>query len=334
LLPDPFVLLDDGIYLPALDLWLDPRRAQRTAWISHAHADHARGLHGTVLATRETLHLYRVRWPADASVPQELVTLAPGVPLEFRGARLTVYPAGHIQGAAQLLVEHDGHRLVYTGDIKWRAPLCGTPAQMPECDTLIVESTFGLPIYRFLEREQARDAMVAFAKRCLAAGATPVFLGYALGRGQEIAKVLGEAGIATMLHGAIARMAAAYGDLGIDIAGWRPYERGATKGHALVWLPGNALPPDMKQYEVAAVSGWAALHNARARYEAEELIPYSDHADFGELEALVRASKARRVYTTHGYVDPLARLLTERLGVEAFPLTALAGRGEAEEGSA
>ena len=164
---------DEGIYLPPLDLWLDPQNTQPTAWISHAHSDHARGLHGTVLATAGTLLLYRLRWPEQAGTPQQLMALAPGVSIDFRGARLTAYPAGHIHGAAQLLVEYGGERLVYTGDIKFRAPLCGASTVMPECDTLIIESTFGLPIYRFLEREQAATRIVDFAKRCLAAGETP-----------------------------------------------------------------------------------------------------------------------------------------------------------------
>lgn len=320
----------DGIYLRPLDLWLDPQTTKPAAWISHAHSDHARGWHGTVLATAATLALYRVRWPEKPDVTQALQALEPGEAVEFRGARLTALPAGHICGAAQLLVDFAGERLVYTGDFKLRQPMCGPAADVAECDTLITESTFGLPIYRFLEREQAAKQMVEFAKRCLAQGETPVFLGYALGRGQEIAHVLGEAGIATALHGAIARFVPLYQEFGTRIEGWRAYERGQLRDCALVWLPGSVNQLDLRNLRIAAVSGWAALHNARARYSADELIPYSDHADFGELEELVRRTRARRVYTIHGYVAPLARLLTERLGVEAQPGHGQAQRSEEE----
>jgi len=320
----------DGIYLPPLELWLDPQSAKPAAWISHAHSDHARGLHGEVLGTSTTLALYRMRWPEQAGVAQRLRVLVPGEAVEYRGARLTAFPAGHIHGAALILIEYAGERVVYTGDIKLRAPLCGEATEMPECDTLIIESTFGLPIYRFLEREKAAARMVAFAQRCLAERVTPVLLGYALGRGQEIAHVLGEAGIPTMLHGAIARFAPVYESLGTPVAGWVPYERGQTRDRALVWLPGGVGQLDLRQSRVAAVSGWAALHNARARYEAEELIPYSDHADFGELCELVRRSRARRVFTIHGYTGPLARLLSERLGVEARPGHLTTQRSEEE----
>jgi putative mRNA 3-end processing factor len=324
------VVEPEGIHLPALDLWLDPQVTKPAAWISHAHSDHARGLHALALGTPETLAIYRVRWPAQEDTPQDLRPLAFRETIEYRGARLTCYPAGHIRGAAQLLVEHEGHRLLYTGDVKIRAPLCGVTAEVPECDTLITECTFGLPIYRFVDREQARSLIVAFAQRCLAARETPVFLGYALGRGQEIAHVLGEAGIPVMLHGAIARLAPLYESFGTPLAGWKPYERGATKDHALVWVPGNTRQLDLRAMRVAAVSGWASLHNARARYDADELIPYSDHADFGELEELVRRSRARRVLTIHGYVEPFARILRERWGLDAIAAQALAQRTEEE----
>jgi Cft2 family RNA processing exonuclease len=321
----------DGIYLAPLGLWLDPRTTKPAAWVSHAHSDHACGLHAEVIATPATLDLYRIRWPEQAGTPQILTKLNTGEAVDYRGARLTAYAAGHIHGAAQLLIEYNGERLVYTGDIKLREPLCAKMAQVPECDTIIIESTFGLPIYRFLERDQAAARIVDFAQRCLASGETPIFLGYALGRGQEIAHVLGEAGIPTMLHGAIARLAPIYESLGTPIRSWRPYERGQTKGHALVWLPGNTRQLDLRQSRVAAVSGWAALHNARARYEADDLIPYSDHADFGELIEIVRRSRAHRVFTIHGYTAPFARLLAERLGVEAQPGHAPSQRSEDEE---
>jgi hypothetical protein len=104
-----------------------------------------------------------------------------------------------------LLVEYRGERLVYTGDIKLRAPLCGTVTEIVQCDRLIIESTFGLPIYRFLARDEARSRIVNFTRECLADGVIPVIIGHALGRGQEIAHVLWDAGIPTAIHGSIAR---------------------------------------------------------------------------------------------------------------------------------
>ena len=125
-----------GIYIPEIDLWLDPQERCENAWISHGHSDHARELHCQVIATPETLRIYRIRWPEDAGIRQDFHPLAYGESIEWRGARLTAYPASHILGAAQLLIEFGGSRAVYwpeehcgvgviSGDA-WRVPLTGS----------------------------------------------------------------------------------------------------------------------------------------------------------------------------------------------------------------
>lgn len=323
-----------GIVLPEIGLWLDPREACEAAWISHAHSDHARGLHGRVFGTGSTLRLYRMRWPEEEGVAQELCAVEYGESVDFNGARLTAFAAGHILGAAQLLVDYGGERLVYTGDVKLKSPFCAAPAEVAPCDRLIVESTFGLPIYHFLTVEVARERMVSMARECLEEKVMPVFLGYPLGRGQEIAHVLCSAGIPTAVHGAIARYIPEYEAAGYTFPGWMPYE-GRSGPCALVIVPGlrKYLEAAGKRMRIAYVSGWAALDNARARAGAEELIPYSDHADFEELLALVDGCGARKVDVVHGYTGPFARLLGAR-GIEAAAPEAAGERpaaaGEAE----
>jgi Cft2 family RNA processing exonuclease len=252
--------------------------------------------------------------------------------LELREARLTCYPAGHILGAAQLLIEFKGERTVYTGDIKLQEPLCGQATQPVACDRLIIESTFGLPIYRFLSREEARDRILFFARESFEEGSIPVFLGYPLGRGQEIANVLCEAGIPTALHGAIARYLGVYEKAGFQFPGALPYDNRATPGRALLVPPEfrRQIEASGRKYRVAYVSGWAALDNARARSGAEELIPYSDHAGFDELLELIRQSGARQVDVIHGYTEPFARILRSQ-GLEATAPERTTGRASADE---
>ncbi|MCC6585527.1 MAG: hypothetical protein IT168_02305 [Bryobacterales bacterium] len=308
----------NGICLPEIGLWLDPREARGKAWLSHAHSDHAWGLHSEAWGTPDTLRLYRMRWTEQESVPQRLCPVDYRESFEVNGARCTAVPAGHILGAAQLLVEFGGERLVYTGDIKWHEPLCGPRTEIAPCDRLIIESTFGLPIYHFLSREQARERIVQFARETLADGGTPAFLGYPLGRGQEIAHVLCSAGIQTAVHGAIARYIPVYEEAGYGFDGWEPYEPRQRSNKALVVVPGmrNVLEAAGKDIRIAYVSGWAALANARTRAGAEELIPYSDHAGFKELLEIIERSGARRVDLVHGYTELLARILRQR-GLEA-----------------
>jgi Cft2 family RNA processing exonuclease len=326
---------EEGIYLPDIDLWLDPRtdRCGR-AWISHAHSDHAYGRHCTVIGTPLTLELYRMRWPEDRELPQTLSTLPYGESLEVGSARLTSYPAAHILGAAQLLIEFQGERVVYTGDIKLQEPLCGERTYPIACDRLIIESTFGLPIYRFLSREQARQRILSFARESFEEDMVPVYLGYPLGRGQEIANVLCEAGIPTAIHGGISRFLPVYQGAGYRFEGALPYDNRATPGRALLVPPEfrRQIEASGKKYRVAYVSGWAALDNARARSGAEELIPYSDHAGFDELLELVRQSGARRVDVVHGFTEPVGRII-RLLGVDAHAPERATGRptvGEVE----
>lgn len=309
----------NGFYLPDIDLWLDSTDPCYATWISHGHSDHARGCHGTVIGTPETLRFYRMRlWMSpDQQQPRE-IGLSYGECMDWNGAQLTAFPAGHILGAAQLLIEHRGERLLYTGDIKRRPPLCGVVTEMPACDHLIIESTFGLPIYRLLNREVAVERIVSFAREALAGGEVPVFIGYPLGRGQEIVHVLCSAGIPTGVHGAIAKFIPAYQEHGYSFEGWEPYDARGTAGKALVVVPthGKTLEASGKNFRLAYVSGWAALDNARARSGAEELIPYSDHADFEELLQMVTESGARHIDIVHGYTEPFAHILRGR-GISA-----------------
>ena len=308
----------DGIYLADIDLWLDPQARCESAWLSHAHSDHARGLHCEVFATPATMRLYRLRWPEDESQPQRLHSVNYGESFEWNGARLTVYPASHIVGAAQLLIDWRGERVVYTGDIKLRAPICGAATEPVRCDRLIVESTFGLPVFHFLSASEAAARIVAFARECLEDGVTPVFAGYPLGRGQEIVHVLCRAGIPAGVHGAIARLLPVYEEAGYDFSGWSPYNARDTNGKALVVVPTFRahIEASGKDVRMAYVSGWAALDNARTRSGAEELIPYSDHGDFEELLELVDRTGAREVDVVHGYAEPLAHVLRSR-GIDA-----------------
>jgi Cft2 family RNA processing exonuclease len=285
-----------------------------------------------LFGTETTLEIYRMRWPEQEGTRQELRAVRYGESWEFRGARLTAFPAGHILGAAQLLVEYEGERLVYTGDLKLRAPLCGRATELVAADHLIVESTFGLPIYHFLSREEAAERILNFARESLEDGATPVFTGYPLGRGQEIAHVLGAEGIPVSIHGAIARYIPVYERAGYRFGQWTEYEARAVEGKALVVAPGmlrnlEARGLDMRH---AYVSGWAAVDNARLRSGAETLIPYSDHADFSELLELVERSGARRVDVVHGYAEAFAKVLRSR-GIHAAAPQEVAERAAEED---
>lgn len=324
--------LQRGIFLPEIQLWLDSTEDCEANWISHGHSDHARGLHGRVFGTDETLAIYRARLWGTPETPPDCCPVAFGEPWDYNGARLTAFPASHIVGAAQLLIEWHDERLVYTGDIKLRPPICGRETESIPCDRLIIESTFGLPVYHFLEAQEAKRRIVHFARECLDAKLSPAFIGYPLGRGQEIVHTLCEAGVPVAVHGSIARFIPVYEEAGYGFPGWEPYLSKQTAGKAIVAVPGfrNILEASDKKYRLAYVSGWAALDNARARVGAEELIPYSDHGDFEELLALVDRSGASEVDVVHGYTEMFAHILSER-GIQARAPREASARAVSEE---
>src|SRR5437764_145037 len=131
------VLFQRGIHLPGPALWLDPHDPQPVAVVSHAHADHIQN-HGHVLASAPTAAMMRLRGLARS----RFRALPFGQATELGGARLTLYPAGHILGSAQALVEWEGTRLLYSGDFKLRPGRSAEPVQVPTADVLIMETTF------------------------------------------------------------------------------------------------------------------------------------------------------------------------------------------------
>lgn len=306
-----------GVLLPGLRLALDAHLPGYESIVSHAHGDHIPWEARRAWCSAETADLLAIRKP-----DLETHVIPWGEPTRVGAARVTLHPAGHILGSALTHIEApDGGTLLYTGDTKTRASLTTPTARFVEADTLVVESTFGLPVFRFPPQETVAAQMVRFARDTLAAGETPAFLGYALGKGQEIVAILGAAGVPTSVHGAAWNLCEAYMRHGVDFPHARPYAAGEVAGSALV------VPPSFREHpmvtrirsRVAYCSGWALLARSRIQRDADELVPLSDHADYEDLLDIVAQVRPRRVLANHGYSDVFAHLLRKR-GIAAQPL--------------
>ena len=320
--PAPGVqILPQGLYAPAFDAWIDPPAPAARAILSHGHADHAAAGHGEVWATSETLAIYRRRNPGWAGVARPLAFTQP-VPGD--GGTVALFPSGHILGAAQIRIEAAGGSALYTGDFRRGASRTAPPAAAPSADVLIMETTFGLPVFRFPPREALEARLQAACRLAAEEGAVAVLLAYSLGKSQEAALVLADAGIPTVLHGAAWKLLPEYEAAGFAFPLSRPYESGPARvGEALVVPPGCVRTPivrNVKKRRIVYLSGWAVREASRADSDADVLLPYSDHADFDELLAHVAQVAPRRVLTHHGYARDFARILSAR-GIEALPLT-------------
>ncbi len=312
-----------GLYLPALDLFLDPDHAVERAFISHAHGDHGGGFgSGQVFASHETMSLLQARHGAlgGARVLDDAIDVG--------NARLSIAPAGHVLGAAQLVIDHPKGRFVYTGDYRTGEGPTHAEGAPVECDTLAIESTFGLPMFHFPDRARTIAEIVSWCRSVLDAGETPVLLAYALGKSQELAHALIADGLSVIAHGAAYRMCEAYEALGVELGiksgALRPYaeeKKRKSLGGVLIAPPRAAATPMIKGkkgYRVAYVSGYAVIDASVERFRASAGFALSDHADFDDLMDTVRGSRARFVYTTHGEAAVFARILNEA-GIKAEP---------------
>ena len=304
--------------LPA-ELWLDPRDVREFAFVSHAHSDHT-GYHRRVLCTPATARLMQLRLGEDVAVFE---SLAFGEFKEFDDWAVTLFPAGHVLGSAQLLYQDCSGTLLYTGDFKLRNGLSSEPAAIPQAETLVMETTYGLPRYQFPPTEETLGAIIKFCHETLEEDETPVLFGYALGKAQEILAALQTAHLPVMLHGAIARIARVYEDFGVVFPPYVHFEAKAARGHVIICPPainGSRTLRLLHRPRTAALTGWAMDAGAVHRLQVDAAFPLSDHADYRDLLRYVEAVRPRRVLTLHGFAQEFARDLRSR-GIEAWALT-------------
>jgi DNA ligase-1 len=312
------VRYDHGVYLPAHDLWLDPWEPKRFAFVSHAHSDHI-APHEEVILSERTARLMQARIPGT-----RIEHLLPfGEQRRVHDVDLTLLPAGHIFGSAQLFLSSETETLLYTGDFKLRRGKSAEPAEWQQADTLIMETTFGLPRYQFPPTEQVIKQIVAFARDAIDDGAVPVLLGYSLGKAQEILCSLDGAGLTPMLHGSVFQMTRIYEQFGRSFCKYVRYNKNDVASKVLICPPSASHSPMIEKIprkRVAMISGWAVEPNAIYRYQVDAAFPLSDHADYNDLVRYVDLVKPKRVLTLHGFAAEFASDLRQR-GIEAWALS-------------
>lgn len=303
-----------GIHLPELDLWLDPWEAKPRAFVSHAHADHF-ARHESVLCSDVTAVLLRHRYHL---AEHKIESGSFHVPITRDGFRLRLLPAGHIPGSTMLHVTRiaDNATLLYTGDFKTRRGRTAEPVVFLSADTLVLETTFGLPVYQFPSGMEAEAEVIRFVRDALADGETPALLAYSLGKAQEAIALLAEQDVPVLQHPAVAAMTRACIEAGVPgLPEPVEFDGHVPAGHVLVTPPhtvrGKALA-GIKNLRTAMLSGWAMQPGARFRYRVGTMIPLSDHADHPGLLECVKRVRPRRILTVHGFSKEFASELRSR----------------------
>ncbi len=305
-----------GVLLSTIDLWLDPRGRREWAFISHAHSDHI-AAHDEVVLSEGTYHFLRHRKLS----PRKALILPFGETRSVRGVELSLYPAGHILGSAQLLAAIGGQRVLYSGDFKLGANSAAEEIVVPRAEVLVMETTYGHRRYAFPAAQAVVAEMAAWCDACLADGVTPVLLGYSLGKGQEILTALAGHGYQFLLHDALYQTTRIAEDLGVVFPPFARWEPGLGEGcvvlcppHLRKWLT-SKLPP----HRTAIVSGWAFDAGTRYRYGTNTAFCLSDHADYDDLLSYVALVQPQRIFTVHGFAADFAGDL-RRAGYDAHAL--------------
>jgi DNA ligase-1 len=309
---------DRGVYLPQQGLWLDPRDAKRFAFVSHAHSDHI-APHDEIILSERTARFMHTRLPGTRTEHM----LPFGERRMVHHLDLMLLPAGHIFGSAQLCLFTEDDTLLYTGDFKLRPGKSAEQGQWRQADTLIMETTFGLPRYRFPPTEQVINQVVTFCRETIDDGQVPVLLGYSLGKAQEILCSLEGVGLTPMLHGSVYLMTRVYEQFGQSFCKYVRYNANDVAGKVLICPPSanqSRMLEKIPLKRVAMISGWAVDPNAVYRYQVDAAFPLSDHADYNDLIRYVDLVQPKRVFTLHGFAAEFARDLRDR-GVEAWALT-------------
>ncbi len=307
-----------GVYLPGQDLWLDPWDAKDFAFVSHAHSDHI-APHREIIVSERTARLMQARMPGERTE----IILPFRKPTRVREMEITLFPAGHIFGSAQFFLRTENDSLLYTGDFKLRRGQSAEPAEWTQADTLIMETTYGIPRYRLPPNQQVIAQIVAFCRDTVDEGEVPVLLGYSLGKAQEILCSLSGAGLTPMLHGSVFQMTRIYEQFGQQFCEYVRYDPNDLAGKVLICPPsanGSRMLERIPSKRVAMISGWAVDSNAIYRYQVDAAFPLSDHADYDDLLRYVELVQPNRVLTLHGFAAEFARDLRER-GVEAWALS-------------
>ena len=296
----------EGIYVKPADAWIDPSQPKPRALVTHGHADHARGGHGSVWATPETLAIMDCRYG-----PQPGKAVAYGEPMRLGEVDVTFVPAGHVLGSAQIVLEHRGERIVVSGDYKRRADPTCAPFEPVPCDVFVTEATFGLPVFHHPpvagEIDRLLQRLHDNPDRCVLVGA------YALGKAQRLITELRGRGheAPIYIHGALQRLCDLYAEIGVGLGELRPatgVPKEELKGHIVLAPPGalrdrwsRRLPDPI----TAMASGWMRIRQ-RARQQLVEMpLIVSDHADWDELTRTITELAPREVWITHGREEAL-----------------------------
>jgi len=318
-----------GVTLASKDRFVhfDPSRKlgkDCVVFISHAHADHLSKLSSEAESylTPETFDIASV---IQGRPPIKAISLGFNQTLKIDEFEIIAHNAGHMLGSAQYEIRSSDSVIVYTGDINCRNMFTTSAAESIPCDTLILETTYGVPFYTFPDLTVTCSEIVEWALQQIKTGKIPVFKAYSGGKAQEIVKIFNVmTRIPVIAEGVVAEIAGVYVRNGVNLNYVNSESIEARElmktGECVCISSQNHGVAGLANSSLAVATGWA-LGKRFLRRDAA--FPLSSHADFDQLIQYVKRARPKEVITVHGFKEEFADYLRRKLGLKARPISAL-----------
>lgn len=331
---EPLVTVtDSGLYCPAGNFYIDPWKPVERAVITHAHGDHLRYGSTQYWAAAPGVEIVKHRLSGVQPVAVEY-----GEKMTLGATAVSLHPAGHILGSAQVRIEHEGQVWVVSGDYKRDPDPTCAPFEPQSCDVFISEATFALPVYRWTPTPQVVEDVYRWWQANRERGIASVLFCYALGKAQRVlaelrAFVDESSGDPVYLHGSVGALTDVYRRAGVAMVPTAPAttEKKTDYRGALILAPPSAAGTSWMRrfgdHSSGFCSGWMRIRGDRRRRGYDRGFVISDHADWPGLLDTCHATGARKILLTHGYSDALTRYLNEH-GVDAGALKTAYGDEE------
>lgn len=322
-----------GIYCKQGDFYIDPWQPVNKAVITHGHADHAKWGNKHYLCHTLTKPILTERY----GLLDNVETLAYYETIVMNGVKLTLIPAGHVIGSAQIKLEYKGEIAVISGDYKTEYDGISTAFEPVKCHTFVSECTFGLPIYKW----EQQQAIITHIERWIAdnhnKGKTSVLVAYSLGKAQRLIKNL-QTNQPIFVHQTIANLNEAFVNAGVTLPKTTKITAEIKKDELQKGIV--IVPPALADSRwikslinpaIGICSGWMAVRAGRRWRSADAGFALSDHADWTGLLTAIKATGAEKVMVTHGNTAVFSRYLNE-IGINAEEVkTQYGDEEEAEE---
>ena len=298
----------NGLYCKYGKFYIDAVKPAQIAVISHAHADHAIPGNVEVYCTEPTSLFMKQRYGKNAAKVFNLAGY--DKPFTIGGVQVTFIPAGHMLGSAQILMEYEGVKYLYTGDYKLQPDATCEPLEWVKTDVLITESTFANPTILHPdpveEIKKLNDIKVN------------ILLGaYGLGKSQRLINLINRHSPqkTILIHHSIMPLNGVYHKMGVDIGKHQLYSRKLMKEQREnVYI----VPPFTFESYFRAVgvkrlfaSGWKNL-----QVNQNDTLFISDHADWNDILRTIEETRPTQVWTLHGDGNHLRKHFGDRIFVK------------------